>query len=110
MYCRYPNHNHGEEAVAQVPILQELQVVARRVSNITGSPVYYGGGGGGSCHPHPSGGTVGGAGQGGGTAGGPFGKNRSANGTANTGGGTGCGGHPAGGSGTGGPGIIVVKI
>ena len=113
----YPNHNHGGGggggaggAGGNPSGRTSGSGGTGRVSNITGSPVYYGGGGGGSCHPHPSGGTVGGAGQGGGTAGGPFGKNRSANGTANTGGGTGCGGHPAGGSGTGGPGIIVVKI
>ena len=113
----YPNHNHGGGggggaggAGGNPSGRTSGSGGTGRVSNITGSPVYYGGGGGGSCHPHPSGGAVGGAGQGGGTAGGPFGKNRSANGTANTGGGTGCGGHPAGGSGTGGPGIIVVKI
>ena len=79
-----------------------------RVSNITGSPVYYAGGGGGSYHP-PQGGSAGSGGNGGGTAGGTSG-NRSSAGTANRGGGTGCGGHPAGGGGTGGPGIIVIKI
>ena len=81
-----------------------------RVSNITGSPVYYAGGGGGSYYqPSPVGGSVGSGGNGGGTAGATSG-NRSSAGTANRGGGTGCGGHPAGGGGTGGPGIIVVKI
>ena len=113
----YPNHNHGGGggggaggAGGNPSGRNAGNGGTGRVSNITGSPVYYGGGGGGSIHPHPSGGSVGSGGQGGGSAGGPFGNNRSSNGTANTGGGTGCGGHPAGGSGTGGPGIIVVKI
>jgi hypothetical protein len=78
-----------------------------RVSNASGSPVYYAGGGGGSYHP-PTGGTVGSGGNGGGTAGSSSG--RSSAGGANTGGGSGCGGHPAGGGGTGGSGIIIVTI
>ena len=78
-----------------------------RVSNASGSPVYYAGGGGGSYHP-PTGGNVGAAGNGGGTAGSNSG--RSTAGTANTGGGSGCGGHPGGGGGTGGSGIIIVTI
>tara|TARA_Y100000385_G_scaffold24567_1_gene23620 strand:+ start:560 stop:2200 length:1641 start_codon:yes stop_codon:yes gene_type:complete len=80
-----------------------------RVSNASGSPVYYAGGGGGSYHP-PQGGSVGAGGNGGGTAGGNGGSTRSSAGTANTGGGTGCGGHPGGGAGTGGSGIIIVTI
>lgn len=78
-----------------------------RVSTITGSPVYYAGGGGGSYHP-PNGGNVGAGGNGGGTAGGVGGRSAAA--AANTGGGSGNGGHPGLGSGTGGPGIIVVSI
>ena len=78
-----------------------------RISTLSGSPVYYAGGGGGSYHP-PTGGTVGSGGSGGGTAGSSSGRSSAA--SANTGGGTGNGGHPAGGSGTGGPGIIIVSI
>ena len=77
-----------------------------RVSEASGSPVYYAGGGGGSYYdPNP--GAVGAAGNGGGSAGVTSG--RSSNATANTGGGSGAGGHPAGGGGAGGSGIIIIR-
>ena len=77
-----------------------------RVSEASGSPVYYAGGGGGSYYdPNPGG--VGAAGQGGGSAG--VTNGRSSPGTNGTGGGSGAGGHPGGGAGTGGSGIIIIR-
>jgi hypothetical protein len=77
-----------------------------RISNITGSNVYYaGGGGGGGGGPSPTGAGSGGTGGGG--------SGNSGNATTNTGGGGGGGnGAPVGGpggGGAGGPGIVILR-
>lgn len=78
-----------------------------RVSDITGSRVYYAGGGGGGTHSPggftsiPGGNGGGGRGGGGTTGGLP--------GTANTGGGGGCGGYFNNAPGSGGPGVVIVR-
>jgi hypothetical protein len=78
-----------------------------RVSEITGSRVYYAGGGGGGSHSPGTFTTIPGGNGGGGRGGG--GATGGLPGTTNTGGGGGCGGYYNVAPGAGGPGVVIVR-
>jgi hypothetical protein len=76
-------------------------------SSLSGSPVTYGGGGAGSAHQGHDTGTIPGAPGGGGNA---VPGAAGGNGTSNRGGGAGGGWYPDYNGGSGGPGIVIVRI